>query len=146
MKMRGFWAYKKKRGRSKQTNEVSQDARIQRLEAENAYLKKAISYEKGDEVNKSKSVEYEVIHTLKQNFSIVLLCEIAGVSRSGYYKWEKRINDPSEKMKEDQFIMSKIVECERDPDINGSYGYRRICIWLKKVLWFTDKSQKEYIV
>ncbi|WP_372585455.1 IS3 family transposase [Bacillus mycoides] len=35
-------------------------------------------------------------------------------------------------MKENQFIMSKIVECERDPDINGSYGYRRICIWLKK--------------
>ncbi len=39
---------------------------------------------------KSKSVEYEVIHTLKQNFSIVLLCEIAGVSRSGYYKWGKK--------------------------------------------------------
>ncbi len=62
----------------------------------------------------------------------MLLCEIAGVSRSGYYKWKKRINDPSEKVKEDQFIMSKIGECERDPDIKGSYGYRRICIWLKR--------------
>ncbi len=41
MKMRGFWAYKKKRGRSKQTNEVSQDARIQRLEAEKRILKKS---------------------------------------------------------------------------------------------------------
>ncbi|WP_428004121.1 IS3 family transposase [Bacillus cereus] len=103
-----------------------------------------MSYEKGDEVNKSKSVEYEVIHTLKQNFSIVLLCEIAGVSRSGYYKWEKRINDPSEKMKEDQFIMSKIVECERDPDINGSYGYRRICIWLKKYYGLQINHKRVY--
>ncbi|MDZ4654221.1 IS3 family transposase [Bacillus cereus] len=103
-----------------------------------------MSYEKGDEVNKSKSVEYEVIHTLKQNFSIVLLCEIAGVSRSGYYKWEKRINNPSEKMKEDQFIMSKIVECERDPDINGSYGYRRICIWLKKYYGLQINHKRVY--
>ncbi|MEC2709728.1 IS3 family transposase [Bacillus thuringiensis] len=103
-----------------------------------------MSYKKGDEVKKSKSVEYEVIHTLKQNFSIVLLCEIAGVSRSGYYKWEKRINDSTEKMKEDQFIMSKIGECERDPDINGSYGYRRICIWLKKYYGLQVNHKRVY--
>nr|WP_252597998.1 IS3 family transposase [Bacillus thuringiensis] len=103
-----------------------------------------MSYKKGDEVKKSKSVEYEVIHILKQNFSIVLLCEIAGVSRSGYYKWEKRINDSTEKMKEDQFIMSKIGECERDPDINGSYGYRRICIWLKKYYGLQVNHKRVY--
>ncbi|WP_232299585.1 IS3 family transposase [Bacillus cereus] len=103
-----------------------------------------MSYKKGDEVKKSKSVEYEGIHTLKQNFSIVLLCEIAGVSRSGYYKWEKRINDSTEKMKEDQFIMSKIGECERDPDINGSYGYRRICIWLKKYCGLQVNHKRVY--
>ncbi|HDX9704031.1 TPA: hypothetical protein ROY17_001653 [Bacillus thuringiensis] len=49
-------------------------------------LKKAINYEKGDAIKKIKSVEYGRIHTLKQNFSIVLLCEIAGFSRSEYYK------------------------------------------------------------
>lgn len=62
----------------------------------------------------------------------MLLCEIAGISRSGYYKWKKRRTTPSEKKKEDQFIMSKIVECEQDPDINGSFGYPRVCTWLKK--------------
>ncbi|MCU5087024.1 hypothetical protein OCA23_27490 [Bacillus cereus] len=71
-----------------------------------------------------------------------MLCEIADVSRSGYYKWKKRINDSTEKMKEDQFIISKIGEYERDPDINGSYGYRRNLYMAQKVLWFTGKSQK----
>jgi putative transposase len=61
-----------------------------------------------------------------------MLCEIAEVSRSGYYKWKKRKANLSRKQKEDQFIMSKIVECEQDPDINGSFGYPRVRIWLKR--------------
>ncbi|WP_374058641.1 IS3 family transposase [Bacillus sp. SRB3LM] len=47
-------------------------------------------------------------------------------------------------MKEDQFIISKIVECERDPDINGSYGYRRICIWLKKYYGLQINHKRVY--
>ncbi|WP_141522257.1 IS3 family transposase [Bacillus pseudomycoides] len=107
-------------------------------------LKKALSCEKGDEVKRNKSIEYEIIYTLKQNFSIVLLCEIAGVSRSGYYKWGKKKNNPSEKMKEDQFIMSKITECELDPDINGSYGYPRVCTWLKKYYGLQVNHKRVY--
>ncbi|MCU4862832.1 helix-turn-helix domain-containing protein [Bacillus cereus] len=42
----GILGLQVKRGRSKQTNEVSQDARIQRLEAENAYLKKLLATKK----------------------------------------------------------------------------------------------------
>lgn len=42
----GILGLQEKRGRSKQTNEVSQDARIQRLEAENAYLKKLLATKK----------------------------------------------------------------------------------------------------
>ena len=52
-----------------------------------------------------------------------MLCEIAKVSKSGYYKWKKRKANLSEKQKKDQFIMSRILECEQDPDINGSFGY-----------------------
>lgn len=61
-----------------------------------------------------------------------MLCEIAKVSKSGYYKWKKRKANLSEKQKKDQFIMSKILECEQDPDINGSFGYPRVRIWLKQ--------------
>ncbi|MCU5111505.1 helix-turn-helix domain-containing protein [Bacillus wiedmannii] len=43
----GILGLQEKRGRSRQTNEVSQDARIQRLEAENAYLKKLLATKKG---------------------------------------------------------------------------------------------------
>ncbi|MGE7763086.1 IS3 family transposase [Peribacillus sp. NPDC097895] len=28
--------------------------------------------------------------------------------------------------------MSKIVECEQYQDINGGFGYPRVCTWLKK--------------
>ncbi|MFQ6568262.1 transposase [Bacillus sp. AF53] len=42
----GILGLQEKRGRSKQTNEVSQDARIQQLEAENAYLKKLLATKK----------------------------------------------------------------------------------------------------
>ncbi len=44
----------------------------------------------------------------------------------------KRKANLSEKQKKDQFIMSKILECEQDPDINGSFGYPRVRIWLKQ--------------
>lgn len=39
------------------------------------------------------SYKYEVIHSTLQNsprvFNISILCELAGVSRSGYYAWVK---------------------------------------------------------
>lgn len=31
-----------------------------------------------------------------------------------------------------QFIMSKILECEKDPDVNGNYGYPMVQTWLKR--------------
>ncbi|EEM44123.1 helix-turn-helix domain-containing protein [Bacillus cereus] len=46
-KNEGILGLQEKRGRSKQTNEITQDARIQRLEAENAYLKKLLATKRG---------------------------------------------------------------------------------------------------
>ncbi|HDR4875101.1 TPA: helix-turn-helix domain-containing protein, partial [Bacillus cereus] len=45
-KNEGILGLQEKRGRSRQTNEINQDARIQRLEAENAYLKKLLTTKK----------------------------------------------------------------------------------------------------
>lgn len=74
----------------------------------------------------------------------MLLCEIAGVSRSGYYKWENRKSNPTKKMKEDQFIISKIMECEQDPDVNGSFGYPRVRTWLEKYYGLQINHKRVY--
>lgn len=62
--------------------------------------------------------------------SIQQLCEIAGVSRSGYYKWGKRQKHPSQKQLEDEQLKIKIEECHKKR--KGIYGYRRVKVWLKR--------------
>ncbi|EMT45759.1 IS3 family transposase [Anoxybacillus flavithermus] len=62
--------------------------------------------------------------------SIQQLCEMAGVSRSGYYKWVKRQERPSQKQVEDERLKKKIEECYQEQ--KGIYGYRRVQVWLKR--------------
>lgn len=64
------------------------------------------------------------------NYPIQLLCKIAGISRSNYYKWLKRQEFPTEKQLKDEEIKKKIMECHKK--LKGIYGYRRIQIWLEK--------------
>ncbi|MEC3298320.1 IS3 family transposase [Bacillus thuringiensis] len=78
----------------------------------------------------SKSAKFEVIQELfEKGYTITLLCDIAKVSRSGYYKWLKRQTFLSEKQLEDTAIKTKILECHKK--LKGIYGYRRIQVWLK---------------
>jgi len=77
------------------------------------------------------SILFQIIHELStQAHSIQLLCHLAKVSRSGYYKWVKRKALPSEKELEDERLKQKIMECHQK--YKGIYGYRRIQIWLKR--------------
>lgn len=56
--------------------------------------------------------KFEVIKEMaERDYSIQQLCEIADVSRSGYYKWLKRQKFPSKKQLEDEEIKKKIMEC-----------------------------------
>ncbi|MEK5172992.1 IS3 family transposase [Heyndrickxia sp. FSL W8-0496] len=81
-----------------------------------------------DEVPKKK--KYQVIQDMAGgDFSLQLLCKIAGVSRSGYYKWVKRQSCLSPKQLENEEIKEKILECHRK--LKGIYGYRRILVWLR---------------
>jgi putative transposase len=76
--------------------------------------------------------KFEVIKEMsKKDFPIQLLCGIAEVSKSGYYKWLKRQESPSTKQLENQEIKGKIMECHKN--LKGIYGYRRVQVWLKLI-------------
>jgi transposase InsO family protein len=82
-----------------------------------------------EEVPTSK--KYEVIKEMSHgNCSIQLLCKIAEVSKSGYYKWLKRQESPTEKQLDDEKIKKKIMVCHEK--LKGIYGYRRVQTWLEK--------------
>ena len=78
----------------------------------------------------SKTKKFEVIHEMKKTgYTVTILCDIAGVTRSGYYKWIKRHMKPSKKQSEDIEIKKMILKCHKK--LRGIYGYRRIQVWLK---------------
>ncbi|QWH64222.1 IS3 family transposase (plasmid) [Bacillus mycoides] len=78
----------------------------------------------------SKTKKFEVIHEMtKTGYTVTILCDIAGVTRSGYYKWILRHTTPSKKQSEDIEIKKKILACHKK--LRGIYGYRRIQVWLK---------------
>src|SRR5699024_8500055 len=55
-------------------------------------------------------------------FSVVLLCEIAGISRSAYYKWLNR--RPSLRELENKDIIEHMMVIHEK--VEGIYGYRRM--------------------
>lgn len=73
-----------------------------------------------------KSNKFSAIHNLKDKYPISILCEIAGVSRSGYYNWLKLNNKPDK----DTIIKEHILEAYNSS--KNTYGYRRICVALYK--------------
>jgi putative transposase len=67
---------------------------------------------------------------MSSSYSIALLCEVAGVSRSGYYKWLKAQKNPTAKQIEDQELKTKIIEAHSK--YKGIFGYPRMTVWLQK--------------
>lgn len=65
------------------------EAKVRYLEKENELLKKLDGIERS--VANRPSKKYRLIHSLieakGQGLSVLYLCDVAGVSRSGYYKW-----------------------------------------------------------
>jgi putative transposase len=73
---------------------------------------------------------YAIIKELSERYPILLLCSLAGVSRSGYYKWVARQQDLSRKMVENEDLKAKILECHQE--VNKIYGYLRVKVWLRQ--------------
>lgn len=77
------------------------------------------------------SKRFAVIHELfSKGYSLLLLCKLAQVSRSGFYKWMKRQAFVSPKQQEDEAMKRRIIECYEK--LKGIYGYRRVKVWLKR--------------
>lgn len=64
----------------------------------------------------------------ENGFSVNLLCQIAGISRSSYYKWLKRKPGPVE-LENNQIISTMVTLYEK---VEGIYGYRRLTIHLSR--------------
>ena len=70
-------------------------------------------------------VKYAVIYRHRDEYSVSVMCEFFGVSRSGYYDFVKRQGKPVQ----DAELARKIEECQNKTD--RTYGYRRVWKWLK---------------
>lgn len=71
-------------------------------------------------------IKYTAIQRHAHKYPIKQMCEFFMVSRSGYYAFLKRkdIGHP------EQEIAQLIAQCQEKAQ--GTYGYRRVCIWLER--------------
>ena len=67
-----------------------------------------------------------VIYRHRETYAIREMCRFFKVSRSGYYDYLKRMDQPAR----DLLIAEKIRECQEHSHM--TYGYRRVHIWLEK--------------
>jgi transposase InsO family protein len=67
-------------------------------------------------------VKYQAIKKLKEKYALKLLCEVFGVSRSGYYVWQKR--KPSEREQAAEIMILHIRRLHEK--YRHVYGSRRI--------------------
>jgi putative transposase len=71
-----------------------------------------------------KIAQYSVIERFSQKYSVISMCEMFHISRTGYYNWLK--NDRSKD--KDLMIGNLIKKCQNATKF--TYGYRRVKLWL----------------
>jgi putative transposase len=75
-------------------------------------------------------------------YSIMSLCTLAGVSRSGYYKWLNHSKGTTNRGKQNVLIKRYIKELH--VKYRGTYGRKRMCIYLNKILDFPVNHKRVY--
>ena len=63
----------------------------------------------------------------RERYSITEMCQFFGVSRSGYYDYVKRLDQPAHDAALAEIIRKQQEACDK------TYGYRRMWKWLKRV-------------
>lgn len=72
------------------------------------------------------TVKYAVIYRHRQEYPVLVMCRLFGVSRSGYYDYCKRIGRPEPDTELAEVLRGQQERCRQ------SYGYRRMWLWLEK--------------
>ncbi|WLR54496.1 IS3 family transposase [Mesobacillus subterraneus] len=140
----GEEALRDKRGRKKEEVELSPEQKMklemkrlasenERLRAENLFPKKVRGDRKEAKISQIRLEEkYIAIKELheEEGFSFVMLCEIAGLARSAYYKWLKRT--PSKRECQNVMLVEEMKALHEE--VKGIYGYRRITMTLNRRL------------
>ena len=72
------------------------------------------------------SIKYLAIYRHREKYSVTAMCKFFGVSRSGYYSFVKRMDQPAFDMR----LARMIQQCQATT--NKTYGYRKVHIWLER--------------
>jgi transposase InsO family protein len=86
-----------------------------------------------------KAINFECINQLSNEFEVLLLCELAGVSRSGYYKWLARRGKLNQWQRAQTDLMLLVNAIH---SIRPSFGYRRIADRLRKQATWTGSDHR----
>lgn len=73
-------------------------------------------------------MRFEFIHVEKAMYPVTVLCQVLGVSRSGYYGWTKR--GPSTRQRREDGLALKVEAVHRDS--RDTYGSPRVCAKLRQ--------------
>ena len=71
------------------------------------------------------AVKYHIIYRHRTEYPVSVMCAFLGVSRSGYYTFVQRLGRP-----EKDAALAKSIAEQRERNF-GTYGYRRMWLWLK---------------
>ena len=74
----------------------------------------------------SPRVKYHIIYRHRQEYPVAVMCQLFGVSRSGYYGFCKRISTPEPDAELAELLKGQQERCRQ------TYGYRRMWLWLEK--------------
>ena len=70
-------------------------------------------------------MKYHIIYRHRTEYPVVVMCAFFGVSRSGYYAFVHRLGRP-----EKDAALAELIAQQRKRSF-GTYGYRRMWLWLK---------------
>ena len=70
-------------------------------------------------------VKYHIIYRHRAEYPVAVMCKFFGVSRSGYYAFVHRLGKP-----EKDAALAELIGQQRERSFR-TYGYRRMCLWLK---------------
>ena len=74
----------------------------------------------------SARAKYAVIYRHREEYPVLAMCRFFAVSRSGYYGYVKRMNQP-----EKDAALAEVIAQQQKRSFR-TYGYRRMWLWLKR--------------